>query len=177
MSEKIREFRGSYRWLSNFWPAPMEIFFGGQVATWPAVENIYQAAKLAHSELDLARKKTLLELLLESTSGQAKKLGAGIPLAVSSWNMARIPTMTAIVEHKFHSNEDLFHKLQETGDAEIEEGNSWNDRFWGVDLKTGSGSNHMGTILSQVRSQSYKGDPGVLDLDEVIAKAALSNAN
>lgn len=43
--------------------------------------------------------------------------------------------------------------LLDTGDAILEEGNHWNDTFWGVRLKNGQGQNHLGKILMQVRME------------------------
>jgi predicted NAD-dependent protein-ADP-ribosyltransferase YbiA (DUF1768 family) len=37
-----------------------------------------------------------------------------------------------------------------TGDAELVEGNTWNDRFWGV--CRGKGRNELGRILMRVRT-------------------------
>jgi hypothetical protein len=33
------------------------------------------------------------------------------------------------------------------------EGNRWGDQFWGVDLRTGLGENHLGKILMKVRDE------------------------
>ena len=38
-----------------------------------------------------------------------------------------------------------------TGDAELVEGNTWNDTYWGV--CNGVGHNHLGKILMQVRQE------------------------
>ena len=43
----IKEFQGQYRFLSNFWPAP--VTFEGR--TYPTVENAYQAAKITDDSL------------------------------------------------------------------------------------------------------------------------------
>ena len=61
--------------------------------------------------------------------------------------------MYEIVKAKFTQNEALTQKLLQTGDMPIEEGNAWNDTFWGVDIRTGEGENHLGEILMQVRKE------------------------
>ena len=43
--------------------------------------------------------------------------------------------------------------LIDTGDQELIEGNWWGDRFWGVDLKTNQGQNHLGMLLMKIRSE------------------------
>ena len=44
-------------------------------------------------------------------------------------------------------------KLLATGEMHLEEGNNWNDTFWGVDLKTGKGENHLGKLLMKIRKE------------------------
>ena len=69
--------------------------------------------------------------------------------------------MTNIVFEKFQQNPLLAKRLLETGDCMLQEGNYWKDLFWGVDLKTGEGENHLGKILMELR-EIYKreGLPG-----------------
>jgi predicted NAD-dependent protein-ADP-ribosyltransferase YbiA (DUF1768 family) len=43
--------------------------------------------------------------------------------------------------------------LLDTGDAILEEGNMWNDTFWGIDLNTGKGQNHLGRLLMERRAE------------------------
>ncbi|MBQ6221203.1 MAG: hypothetical protein IJJ44_01130 [Solobacterium sp.] len=38
------------------------------------------------------------------------------------------------------------------------EGNTWNDRCWGVDIRTGTGQNHLGIILMKIRSELRQED-------------------
>jgi len=40
-------------------------------------------------------------------------------------------------------------RLLATGDETLQEGNRWNDRYWGV--CRGVGKNHLGNILMEVR--------------------------
>ena len=55
--------------------------------------------------------------------------------------------MEKVVRAKFTQNPHLARFLVETGDAELIEGNSWHDTFWGVDLKTGDKCRwHSGAI-------------------------------
>jgi predicted NAD-dependent protein-ADP-ribosyltransferase YbiA (DUF1768 family) len=58
--------------------------------------------------------------------------------------------MEDLVRQKF-SNPALATRLLKTGEAVLEEGNTWGDRFWGVDARTGEGENHLGLILMRVR--------------------------
>ena len=54
---------------------------------------------------------------------------------------------------KFTQNPDLAKRLLDTGDEILEEGNTWHDTYWGVDLKTGEGKNMLGSILMRVRNE------------------------
>ena len=59
--------------------------------------------------------------------------------------------MEEIVRAKIDQNPAVKERLLETGDIIIEEGNDWKDTYWGVDLKTGKGENHLGKILMKSR--------------------------
>ena len=64
--------------------------------------------------------------------------------------------METLVREKFSHNKDLKEMLLETGDAIIEEGNDWNDTFWGV--CNGKGENHLGKILMKIREELRNGN-------------------
>lgn len=65
--------------------------------------------------------------------------------------------MEEIVRAKFTQNESLKWRLIGTGDAYLEEGNTWGDTFWGVDAKTREGRNHLGRILMRIRKELQGG--------------------
>ena len=48
-------------------------------------------------------------------------------------------------------SEELAGLLLSTGNAELIEGNWWNDTFWGI--CRGKGENHLGKILMNIRNQ------------------------
>ena len=58
------------------------------------------------------------------------------------------------VKAKFSKNPILKAKLLATGDAELIEGNWWNDTYWGV--CKGVGKNKLGKILMRVRDELNK---------------------
>lgn len=66
----------------------------------------------------------------------------------------KLDVMEACVRDKFTRNADLRRRLLETGDAELVEGNTWGDRFWGV--CDGEGENHLGRVLIKVRGELRK---------------------
>ena len=61
--------------------------------------------------------------------------------------------MEEVVRAKFSQNPELLQRLIDTGDMELVEGNRWHDAYWGVDLATGEGENHLGLILMKIRSE------------------------
>ena len=60
--------------------------------------------------------------------------------------------MRQVIDAKF-SDPKLAKLLDQTGDAELLEGNSWRDKIWGVDINTLQGQNQLGKILMAKREQ------------------------
>jgi hypothetical protein len=61
--------------------------------------------------------------------------------------------MYRLLEIKFRQHPELAEQLLATGERELVEGNTWRDRIWGVDLKTGTGENRLGKTLMVVRAE------------------------
>lgn len=133
----IDRFDGEYRFLSNFWKHP--VTYGD--ATYPNNEAAFQAAKC----VDPAQKK-MFETMEDP--GDAKRAGRRVALR-PDWEEIKISVMDAIVRAKFAPGTELAAKLLATGDAELIEGNVWNDTFWGVCRR--KGRNELGKILMAVR--------------------------
>ena len=140
----IKEFQGKYRWLSNFWMCPIR--YAGVI--WPSVEHAFQGTKNLNS---IYQRK----ILNCRTPGEAKKLGKTVILR-SDWEDIKIFCMTELLRKKF-SIPDLRERLLETGTEYLQEGNYWNDLFWGVNLRTGKGKNNLGKILMKVREEIQTG--------------------
>jgi ribA/ribD-fused uncharacterized protein len=136
---RIDSFQGQYRFLSNFWPATVE--FEGM--TYPSVEHAYQSAKT----LDMAQRRRIAAL---PTPAQAKHAGEAMPLR-PDWSSIKYDVMLRCVRYKFTHHPELAHLLLDTGDAYLEEGNTWHDTIWGV--YQGHGTNWLGQILMQVRRE------------------------
>ncbi len=136
----IYSFRNEYRFLSNFWDAP--VTYNG--LTYLNNEAAFQAQKCLSDEEKLQ--------FTALCSYDAKRLGRHVSLR-PDWEQVKLPIMEDIVRAKFTQNEDLRQLLLATGDMTLEEGNTWNDTFWGVDVKTREGQNHLGRILMRVRTQ------------------------
>lgn len=65
--------------------------------------------------------------------------------------------MWEILRAKFKQHPELAAMLIATGDAELVEGNTWGDTFWGRDLATGHGENHLGRLLMELRDSWFSG--------------------
>lgn len=142
IDDKIASFRGQYRFLSNFFPSPME--YQGKI--WPTVEHAYQAAKT----LDRNQQE---KIRLARTPGIAKRLGRRADLR-PDWNDIRVGVMRDLINLRF-AQPSLREKLMGTGTADLIEGNTWHDNFWGI-CRCGKccqhdGLNILGTILMQQR--------------------------
>jgi|ERR1019366_3668919 ribA/ribD-fused uncharacterized protein len=134
----IKGFRGRYRWLSNFWPA--DVILDGMV--FGTVEGAYQAAKT----LDLTHRRTIAGL---AKPGQAKRFGRKLKVR-DDWHEVKLKVMEDLLRQKF-AHPDLRQKLLGTGDAYLEESNTWRDFWWGV--CDGKGENHLGRLLMKIRQE------------------------
>lgn len=136
----IDSFRGKYYFLSNFFPA--EVTYSR--LTYQNNEAAFQAQKTYSKEERI--EFTTLE------PRDAKRRGRRVRLR-RDWEQVKDRIMEEIVRAKFSQNEELKEQLLATGDAQLVEGNRWNDRYWGVDIRSGVGENHLGKILMKVRSE------------------------
>lgn len=136
MNNKIDKFRGKYYFLSNFFNA--QVTYNG--ITYENNESAFQAQKqpnIAHTFSHL-------------NPSQAKSKGRKVVLR-NDWEKVKDEIMYNICLCKFTQNEELKQKLLNTGNAELIEGNTWNDTYWGI--CRGRGKNHLGKILMQIREE------------------------
>ena len=129
-----------YTFLSNFYEAP--VTFGG--LTYGSAEAAFQAQKCLTEEEKLP--------FTQARPGKCKGMGRRVKLR-PDWEQVKVGLMEEIVRAKFTQNEELKRLLLATGDKRLAEGNTWGDTFWGVDLRSGRGENHLGIILMRVREE------------------------
>lgn len=134
----ITSFSGEYRFLSNFWMAPVTY----EGITYPSSEHAYQAAKSLNPVI------REVFFMLDSPA-EAKRMGQQIIMR-PDWEDVRINVMRDIVTAKFEQNEDLMDLLMATKGRDLIEGNTWGDRFWGQ-CPIGNGRNELGKILMGIR--------------------------
>lgn len=129
-------FKDSFYFLSNFYQC--NVMFDGIV--YSNAESAFQAQKCVVYE---DRKK-----FCNLTGAEARSLGRKVVLR-SDWELSKVSIMKSIIRAKFLQNQDLASNLISTGDMELVEENTWNDRFWGV--CNGEGQNMLGRILMDTR--------------------------
>lgn len=140
----IDRFTNKHRFLSNFFPAPLQ--FDG--AKYAHAEAAYQAAKCANPKDKLVFQDPKIE------PQRAKALGKKVELR-EHWEAVKYDIMVAILTAKF-ADAALAKQLRDTGDAELVEGNTWHDNTWGVcgcAKCPGAGRNLLGKALMEVRAK------------------------
>ncbi len=142
----ILEFSGDNRWLSNFFPAEVEL----DGMKFPSVEHAYQAAKT---------QPALRALFQSCTAAQAKRFGRTTGEIRPDWEQVKVSIMRDLIRQKFAQGTDLGTRLQATGTGQIVEGNSWGDTFWGV--CQGNGQNWLGRLLMEHRAALLTPNAGV----------------
>lgn len=143
MITRIDRFNGEWKFLSNFWPSSITY----QGLTYPTVEHAYQAAKSTDPEV----RKKFLNPGRNGGPGNAKRMGQRVVLR-EDWERVKLDIMLKLLRLKF-SLPDLRDRLKMTGEAELIEGNTWHDTFWGT--YRGQGENHLGRLLMQVRKEIH----------------------
>lgn len=140
MSHAITTFKGDNFFLSNFYVAP--VYYQG--IRFENNEAAFQAAKCPE------RVREFCGL----SPQKAKRLGRSVELR-PDWEEVKYDVMYQVCRAKFLQNTDLARKLVETGDAELIEGNTWDDKVWGV--CKGTGENNLGKILMRIRDELNRG--------------------
>ena len=133
---QINSFSGQYKFLSNFYRSVV-VFDDDE---YPTVEHAYQAAKFKERPLRIQVQRS-------ETPAEAKRLGRTANLR-SDWESVKKQVMKDCLMSKF-KNDNLREQLLKTGDRHLEEGNTWNDTFWGT--CKGVGENNLGKLLMEVR--------------------------
>lgn len=135
MPAKIDSFSGDYKFLSNFYEHPVTL----SGIAYRCAEGAFQAQK------DPSRAEQFKDL----SGKDAKHLGRQVHLN-EHWDQIRLCVMDDVLHAKFEDPE-LRQKLLDTGDAELIEGNTWGDRYWGV--CDGTGENNLGRLLMELRKE------------------------
>jgi len=138
----MMQFRGINDFLSNFYMHPITF----QGVTYLTSEHAYQALKFTDPSI---RQK----IINSNTPGKAKRLSRKYSKYVRpDWIDISLQIMYDLNKIKF-SDTELAERLSQI-DEPIVEGNSWGDTFWGVDIESGKGENHLGRILERIKKEN-----------------------
>ena len=145
----IKEFRGIYSFLSNFFSSP--IYHDGIL--YPTVEHFYQAMKTLvrweRVQISLAKSPAIAKRMA-SRNGYMTPTGLFKITLRPDWEDIKIIVMMDGLRAKF-KHPELGKKLVATYPQQLVEGNWHHDKIWGVDLRTGVGQNLLGKCLGEVR--------------------------
>jgi len=139
---KINKFRGDYAFLSNFYPCIIHY----KEMTFRCSEAMFQSFK--------CRTREDAEMFQDFDGLTSKRMSHKIKVR-DDWYNISISAMYITLKEKFTQNPALKEKLLATGDSYLEEGNTWNDKFWGVSY--GVGENYLGKLLMLVRKELLEG--------------------
>lgn len=134
----IKEFRGKYFFLSNYYTCNVEI----EGIKYTNTESAFQSMKTKN--INIRNSFSSLD------PSRAKSKGRKVQLR-EDWEDIKDDIMYKVVLEKFKQNDDLRLKLISTGDEELIEGNNWNDTYWGV--CNGKGRNMLGKTLMKIRKE------------------------
>ena len=139
-------------WFSNILPFDVPMEFKGILFKTP--ENFYQAMKLDINE----NLKGIKEIAAMNPYAAKKAIRDKVKYPWGEhWNKEMsLDVMELALRWKFAPNTTWSKKLLETGTEEIVEWNNWNDKFWGKDIKSKEGENHLGKILMKIRDELNK---------------------
>jgi ribA/ribD-fused uncharacterized protein len=166
----IDSYRGPYKFLSNFyWPSQVLLDFQPiairreleQPSLWlhafRTLEHGFQAAKF----VDFDCRQQVRNIF---RPGDAKRYATEHKhLWRPDWHNIKIYVMLQLLLQKF-SVPELRDRLLATGDAVLVEGNTWDDKFWG--MCDGEGYNWLGQLQMLIREYLRTGNQ--IDIARII---------
>lgn len=135
-------FRKEYAFLSNFYEFPKPIKLEG--IEYKTVENFYQAMKTTD--------RTIRADIAKMSPSDAKRVGRFELELRPDWEQIKLQVMEYIVRKKFMIPE-LREKLLFIKEPIIEH-NDYQDKYWGVDSRTGVGQNRLGQIIEKIKKEN-----------------------
>lgn len=139
----INQFKGEYDFLSNRFGCR----FVWQGLQYGNAEAAFQASKC---EEELERK------VFTVCSADKAALKGKEQVPYSGWEEARLDIMESILRAKFEQNPSLMKKLTDTGTRILLNGNNKQETFWGIDLYSWQGENHLGKIIMNIRDEEIR---------------------
>lgn len=138
-------------WFSNMLPFDKPLIYQG--LEFKTVENFYQAMKLPKNRLDLRNEIAKMGPFEAKKSIKDKNKYKWD----ESWTKEKaLEVMNFALNYKFAKGTEWHRKLLLTEDWELVEWNNWSDFFWGKDIKTLKGENHLGKLLMRIRDDKNR---------------------
>jgi nicotinate (nicotinamide) nucleotide adenylyltransferase len=138
--DSINRFKGEYDFLSNRYPC--HIVWEG--LKFRSAEAAFQASKCK----DEKERKVFAGCSTDKAVLKGKNL-----TPYPGWEEAQTSIMESILQAKFEQNPALMRKLAETGNRVLLNGNNKQETFWGIDLYSWIGENHLGRIIMNIRDK------------------------
>ena len=136
----INRFKGEYDFLSNRFPCRV---------LWEGIE--YRSAEAAFQASKCQDEKERRAYAGCSTDKAILKGKDQIPY--QGWEDDQLGIMESILRAKFEMNPSLMQKLVDTGNCVLLNGNNKQETFWGIDLYSWIGENHLGKIIMNIRDK------------------------
>ena len=136
----IDRFTGEYDYLSNRFSCP----FIWQGLRYNNAEAAFQSSKCT----DMPQRKVFCNCSADKAALKGRDIAPP-----SGWENDQITIMESVLIAKFEQNPSLMKRLVETGNTLLVNGSNKKDTFWGVDLYSWKGENHLGKILMEIRDK------------------------
>ena len=136
----INRFKGEYDFLGNRFPC--RVLWEG--LEYRSAEAAFQASKCQDEKERRAYAGCSTDKAILKGKDQKPYMG---------WEEGQLRIMESILRAKFKMSPSLMQKLVDTGNCILLNGNNRQETFWGVDLYSWIGENHLGRILMNIRDK------------------------
>ena len=136
----ISSFKGKYDFLSNRYGCS----FIWQGINYNNVESAFHASKYK----DEAERKALSRMSADKVVMECMDY-----IPSKEWEECKLDIMESILWAKFDQNPRLKKRLIETDGYILINGNNKHETYWGIDLYSWKGENHLGKILMTIRDK------------------------
>jgi nicotinate (nicotinamide) nucleotide adenylyltransferase len=136
----INRFKGEYDFLSNRFPC--RVLWEG--FEYRSAEAAFQASK-CQDEME--------RRVYASCSTDKAIMKGKDQIPYQGWEDDQLGIMESILRAKFELNPSLMQKLVDTGNCILLNGNNKQETFWGIDLYSWIGENHLGKIITNIRDK------------------------
>ena len=149
-------FSGQLSFLANDYPCRIQMSVLGHSYVFQNAEAAFQAGKCLNP-------MQVAQIAQTADPSKARQMGKRVTVR-SDWETYRVAWMKQVLKCKFTQNDLLMRKLTSTYPLPLSNTNLTGDTFWGI--SSGSGKNHLGRILMEIREEyrEHGIDPVGLDV-------------